>query len=394
MGKLGRIISVIGICGFCAAIGIVGYCFIGIHNNQYVRIHSAMKASGYEWRETYYEKTISGVDILVSFDFENHTAKKNQYTFDIGNDVSYFFGMPYIKAETLSRITNDAYTYTAGMLLHAEPISYGATDWLNNARLVAHAGGAVREMDDVGYYTNSKEALFQNYDLGHRVFEIDFAALAEGDNLACAHDWIQFGNNDGVAMTYSDWVNGATYGSPVTASRYTPMTADLLIKEMIVNQDMYVVTDTKLTEDDAADPIRILVAQAMAMDESVLSRIVPQVYNSKMYDAIMDIYPFESVILTTYTTEGTAEEFIDFVKSHDNIQVLTHATWDDRFTVEDHQKLHDAGKLVFIHTLNTYQELNSYRHQGADGAYTDMLTPEDYRVCEQYMDTDYCIEVE
>ena len=41
--------------------------------------------------------------------------------------------------------------------------------------MVAHAGGgAIREKEYNTFYTNSLEALQQNYSLGHRLFEMDF----------------------------------------------------------------------------------------------------------------------------------------------------------------------------------------------------------------------------
>lgn len=50
--------------------------------------------------------------------------------------------------------------------------------------MVAHVLGGI---DDKAY-TNSKEALLYNYNLGHRAFEVDFSITSD-EKLVCAHDW-------------------------------------------------------------------------------------------------------------------------------------------------------------------------------------------------------------
>src|ERR1039458_4726270 len=52
------------------------------------------------------------------------------------------------------------------------------------ARMVAHAGGAVRGET----YTNSRDALDQHYAMGYRVFELDFDWTSDG-HLVISHDW-------------------------------------------------------------------------------------------------------------------------------------------------------------------------------------------------------------
>lgn len=88
--------------------------------------------------------------------------------------------------------------------------------------MVAHAGGAIREKEYNTFYTNSLEALQQNYSLGHRLFEMDFY-LTSDKKLAAVHDWNQFGNKDDVALSSDEWKKFKAYGSPETPSRFTTM---------------------------------------------------------------------------------------------------------------------------------------------------------------------------
>lgn len=55
--------------------------------------------------------------------------------------------------------------------------------WLENHPYIAHAFGGI-----LGHtYTNSYEAFLLNYQLGHRIFEVDFS-LTEDDYTVAAHD--------------------------------------------------------------------------------------------------------------------------------------------------------------------------------------------------------------
>ncbi|MFK7813121.1 MAG: interleukin-like EMT inducer domain-containing protein [Maribacter sp.] len=54
----------------------------------------------------------------------------------------------------------------------------------NNNRYIAHAGGEVNGVA----YTNTKNALDQNYKKGFRLFELDIIETADG-KLVAAHDW-------------------------------------------------------------------------------------------------------------------------------------------------------------------------------------------------------------
>ena len=66
------------------------------------------------------------------------------------------------------------------LLLANEALSQGA---LQRPR-IAHAGGQFNGAT----YTNSLEALDQNYEAGFRAFEIDLSFTSDGE-LVCLHDW-------------------------------------------------------------------------------------------------------------------------------------------------------------------------------------------------------------
>ena len=234
-------------------------------------------------------------------------------------------------------------------------------------------------LNENGTYTNSYEALIQNYNLGHRVFEFDFMPTSD-NNLALVHDWYQFGYQNNMAMSSEEWKSFEAYGGPKTDSRYTSMLIGDLLDEMLVNKDIYVVTDGKIDSEGARLEFQVIYEEAMKRDPELLNRIVPQIYNNEMYDVVMGIYEFPSIIYTTYATTLTAQEIIEFCKLHDNIDMIAAHDEDVRFDAITIEEIHNNGMMFFVHTINTYNEITINSSRGCDGFYTDLLLPSDLEV--------------
>ena len=104
-------------------------------------------------------------------------------------------------------------------------------------RLVAHAGGPIRGL----VYTNSREALDENYARGFRVFELDFHWTSD-ERLVLVHDWPhtcrQFGAPPHV-LSYKEFVSMTRHDG------LHQLTFDDLDQWLHNHQDALVVTDTK-----------------------------------------------------------------------------------------------------------------------------------------------------
>ena len=210
------------------------------------------------------------------------------------------------------------------------------SSWLDYPGVIAHAGGAMREAGTLYTYTGCKEAFEQNYLLGHRVFEFDFLPTTDG-SLALTHEW-----EDDKELTSSEWKQVKVEG------KYTSLLIGDLLDIMVKYPDIYVVTDTKLTDDDdVKSEFDIIYKECMERDPNLLDRIVPQIYTNGMYGVIMDVYDWKSVIYTTYKTrkdkDVTAKDIVDFAKDKENICVITASVKDDRFGEEGAKLVHDAG---------------------------------------------------
>ena len=303
---------------------------------------------------------------------------KNQYEFSVQGKILQYDSKYYIQKDTLENILNCTLTFENGEI-QASPLSYEQHDWTKFTPLIAHAGGGVRETSYNTFYTNSMEALVQNYNLGHRVFEFDFL-LTSDNKLASVHDWSQHGNMDGNAMSAEEWKNSESFGSPLTDGRYTTLMIEDILDEMLVNKDMFIVTDTKSTwvsEEETRLQFQLIYDAAMQRDPELMNRVVPQIYNNEMYDIVMSVYNFPSIIYTAYATSLSGEEITDFSSEHENIKVITAPTGDSRFTDEVIQTIHNDEMLIYNHTLNTYTDITDGKAKEIDGFYTDLLLPAD-----------------
>lgn len=356
----------------------------------YVPLAQTMEASGYtrgadsDRGYTFYRRH-ANMEIQVFFDLKQGICEKNQYSFDLKEHLTELRDVWYIKEDKLDAITN----------ADTRKWNYAKHPW-TKGRLVAHAGGGFRDSDGgyISNYTNSLEAMVQNYNLGCRVFEFDFAPTTDG-KLAAVHDWKNHAKRNGKAVSSEEWKKLNAVAKPLTEGRYTAIFAEDVLDQMLVNEDMFVVTDVKyddMTEEKLRDQFEHLYAAAKKRDISILNRVVPQVYSQEMYDWLMEIYPFPSVIFTCYKTEASASEMIAFCAEKENIHVITtqYEALSDaadetglRFTSKDIADLHEKGLLIYNHTISSWTKLYDCFSRGVDGIYSNNMLPQDIEVYEK-----------
>lgn len=255
-------------------------------------------------------------------------------------------------------------------LSYGEMKKNGEKTW-EGTLTIAHAGGIIDEYA----YSNCLDAVLLNYEKGQRVFELDFAVTSD-NKLVCKHDWdyvIQDGGIPGEVWDEQRFMSTPIFG------QYTPLSFESLCQLMEENPDMWVVTDTKDTEtEDVRRDFEIMVNTARECGkESVLDRIIVQIYNEEMYDTIYEVYPFKTWIYTLYQFfEGDAETFLECVRfcyGH-NINGIT--TWNYFVTPELIQIAQEYDILYYAHTENDVENAKIMIGQGLTGIYTDSITPD------------------
>lgn len=241
--------------------------------------------------------------------------------------------------------------------------------WFSKYKLIAHAMGGINSKS----YTNSLEAFQQNYQAGHRVFEVDFT-LTKDRKLVARHDWRNYLNDwpqyKGLPLSLSE------FKSLKICKMYTPIDISTIAHVMDKHRDIYLVTDTKDTnKKEVEEQFQLLVYEIKRVNPDILNRVVPQIYNEQMLEWIRRIYHFESVIYTLYQSTSSNDRIIDFTRKS-GIEVV--AMFDVRCSKDFVGKLASNGVYSYIHTINSLTRMKELNKLGVYGFYTDFVIPRDF----------------
>ena len=259
----------------------------------------------------------------------------------------------------------------------SEPPYHFDYSWTEDHPYVAHAFGSI--LGDS--YTNSREAFLLNYQLGHRVFEVDFSITDDGHTVA-AHDanhWrestttyepIDFikASDSPQAFTYNNFMSSLWYG------KYHPLDLTQLLQIMANYPDIYIVTDTKYYDQEhVTQQFSDFLSAAKQIDTALLDRFIIQIYRPEMLDQIMQIYPWKSVIYTLYNNpDWTTENVLEF-SQQSGVKLITLAgAWANEHNVQVWQS---ASIQVAAHTVNQLNYANQLHALGVKLLYTDFLLP-------------------
>ncbi|MCM1216466.1 MAG: hypothetical protein NC331_12925 [Lachnospiraceae bacterium] len=260
--------------------------------------------------------------------------------------------------------------------------NYLARPWYEKYSVVCHALGRTKEGDSL---TNSKEAFFYNYQRGQRVFEADIQITSDGV-MVLRHDWgSDLGQADSFgwteergAVTAEEFLTTPIYG------QYTPLSLKDWFAIMHRYPDIYLVTDTKYSQEVGAQ-FELFVDTAIDNGyEDVLSRVIVQIYYREMYGEVMEVYPFENMIWTLYYTGyPDRQEVIDFMSQTEiPVLVMPSSWWYG--TIQD--DLENSGVKVYVHTVNDDEEARQRMEHGISGIYSDDILPKTVRQWQKVWD--------
>lgn len=246
-----------------------------------------------------------------------------------------------------------------------------AIPWYEKYPVICHALGRTSEGDTL---TNSREAFLYNYGRGQRVFEADLQVTSDGV-MVLRHDWSSdlgqadaFGwTEEREAVTAEEFLDAPIYG------RYAPLTLEDWFAIMKRYPGIYLVTDTKYSQ-DVEGQFRLLVDTAVENGyEDVLSRVIVQIYYREMYDEVTAVYPFKNWIWTLYYIGyQDSREILDFMTQKEIPVLVMPSNWWDGQKKED---LEEGGIRVYVHTVDDEEEARWRIEQGVSGIYTDDILP-------------------
>ena len=246
-------------------------------------------------------------------------------------------------------------------------------EWYEKHQVVCHALGSSEEGDAEGNYL---EALEYNYNLGFRVFEVDIQITS--DHVAVLrHDWEQdlgqaedFGwtEEEKPVPTAEKFLEVPIFG------KYTPMLLKDLYEIMAEREDIYVVLDPKY-DPDMTGQFEVIVNTALDNGyESVLDRVIVQLYYEDMYEEVTQVYPFKNFIYTLYYIGWPGGESVGRFCEEKGIPVLVMPyTW---ITNGILQELEPYSALnLFPHTINDPADAQQMISLSVNGIYSAKITP-------------------
>ncbi len=223
---------------------------------------------------------------------------------------------------------------------------------------VAHAGGGIHGET----YTNSLEALNENYKKGFKFFEIDFS-FTKDNRLVCLHDWEinfaqRFGHYPNEKPTLIEFEKLVK-----DQKQIHNCTLDGLAKWLKQHPSAFIITDVKERNIEALSIIYDKIPDAS-------HRIIPQIYYPENFDKAKKI-GFKQVIWTLYRYAGDNHSVIEWAKKFKGPFAITMAR--DRADSELPRNLHALNIPTYVHTINDTREYEKYKTKGITEIYTDFL---------------------
>ena len=258
--------------------------------------------------------------------------------------------------------------------------------WYTKYHYIAHGGGGL----DGRTYSNSLEAMNHSYENGLRVFDIDLTFTSDSV-LVLRHDWTENLEQRGQTMAESGGFvdrNGhtqhhvknpvrldyETFKSKKIYKQYTPMSCKDMLAFMQSHPDVYIATDMK---DDVEASYQYLVDRAKEMNaDSVLNRIIANVYDYSVYDKIMKIYPFKNTTARQHYVHPN--NYYDLAKFciQNNIHVVNISSC--YVNDEGAELLISKGIHLYVAVVDYISDMEKLKRQGFSGACTNWLKENDW----------------
>ncbi|MCR4727495.1 MAG: sulfatase-like hydrolase/transferase [Lachnospiraceae bacterium] len=240
----------------------------------------------------------------------------------------------------------------------------------NERKVITHALGITSDNVES---TNSLDAFLNTYKKGQRVFEADVAIASDGVPVL-RHDWeLDLGQADIFGRTEGK-INVPTaekYVNTPILGKYKALTLLDWFKIMDEYPDVWFVSDTKFTT-EVKEQFEIIVKTAIDNGyESVLDRMIVQVYYPEMVEKVDAVYRFKNYILTVYYLgEVPDKEILSNLFKNDRVKALTMPL--DRWE-SCREELMGSDFAIYVHTVDDFNEAAHYLKDGI-GIYSDNIT--------------------
>lgn len=240
--------------------------------------------------------------------------------------------------------------------------------------MISHAMGGI----DGHSYSNCLEGFLENYEEGHRIFEVDME-LTSDNKIVLWHDWKrQFCSKyrEGRTPTYAEFMGSRIY------DEYTPMDLEGLLKLMDQYPDVRIITDSKHSSSTIVKKqFKAIVSTANQLGiPEVLDRFIVELYTKDMYRVVEEIHHFPEYILTLYKLLGKApsksrlQDLASFCKKKGINTIAMYAKW---WNPKYKGYVKSYGVDLALYTVNDPDDAEDYFDEGVNALFTDFLPPLD-----------------
>lgn len=306
------------------------------------------------------------IEIYVEGTKIENTVSSNGNAVVVSVVPAMYSGKDYIEIVPATDLGGGQKLYGSAVELKIE--DQGA-NWLQYEHSERFAKENVLIMQGAGEWqghtgTNCTEAFLNYYDKGCRAFEVDL--FVTDDGVVAGHN---SRNTNHLLPKYEEICNAY--------EEQTPLTWEDMLRYLAEDPELYFVTETKYENETAAAYLfGKMVEEARGQGlESALDRIVVQFRTPQMYQKLMDIYPFQSVMYMLPQLTENREEVLNFIENS-NVRMVAlqgEGDWDrDVFR----QELIQRGCYVYAYTVNDTLQAADYMARGCRGVYTDRITVE------------------
>ncbi len=249
--------------------------------------------------------------------------------------------------------------------------------------VAAHAGGQI----DGRTLTNSKEAIEHSIKAGYQLIEVDLNLTSDGQ-LVLIHGWDDDTKEeleiDNVITEENQVPNFDEFTNLKICRKYTPMTGQNLIDVLKKNKDLYFLLDEKYSsKEDLASEMQQLVTLTEEKN-SLLGRVIVQVYDADSYDTIMSVFPFSNVVYATYLHETKDESYWRQVAEECLERNISMVSISRSFiSTKKHPEMKYASILkeynlqICTYTIDKISDAERMINSGVDLLVTNILTEED-----------------
>lgn len=247
--------------------------------------------------------------------------------------------------------------------------------WTEEKR-IAHAFGGLGKK----VYTESAEAFMHNYDRGFRVFEVDLEYTSDGI-LVGAHSW----NNNYLKKTFGylrpddddgEWLTRVEFHELQQTTKYSPLTFNQMRQLLTTYSDAILIIDGKYNDEETVHREYADILRTCQEYPGVADRLIPTIYNQKMYSWVSDIYKWHSMIYMWYQLEPASFSPTNELKFAFSHGIPAVAYGDKRENELINNEARKYGIKTYVHTIDDEDIAMRLENDNVYGLITNSLAPE------------------